>query len=82
VTLLLVSLQYLDFRKTQMPVEDMEIDGTGILHIIWLYRNHQGLQSALDQVDSPTNQKLREAGMIQARLAGEGHGPRNEYPKC
>ncbi|KAJ7889748.1 hypothetical protein B0H13DRAFT_1887860 [Mycena leptocephala] len=59
-TLLLVSLQYLDFRKTQMLVENMEIDGTGILHIIWLYRNHQGLQSALDQVGSPTNQKLQE----------------------
>ncbi|KAJ7461339.1 hypothetical protein B0H11DRAFT_2312814 [Mycena galericulata] len=46
------------------------IGGTGILHSIWLYRNHPELEILLEQVEHPTDQNLREAGMVQTRLVG------------
>ncbi|KAJ7488338.1 hypothetical protein FB451DRAFT_1227035 [Mycena latifolia] len=51
--------------------ENVTIDGTGMLHAIWLYRNHPELQAALDQVEHPTNKNLRKAGMVRTRLARE-----------
>ncbi|KAF7344292.1 hypothetical protein MVEN_01720700 [Mycena venus] len=50
--------------------EETDIDGAGILHVIWLYRNHPELHALLEQVDHPTNQTLREAGMVRTRLVG------------
>ncbi|KAJ6484898.1 hypothetical protein C8R45DRAFT_931332 [Mycena sanguinolenta] len=50
---------------------DLPIDGIGILHAIWLYRNHPGLWHILEHVEHPTNENLREAGMVWTRLIGD-----------
>lgn len=52
--------------------EDPSINGTGILHAIWMYRNHPELQKMLEQVEHPTDENLRVAGMVRTRLVGEG----------
>jgi hypothetical protein len=57
---------------------DIPIDGTGILHAIWLYRNHPELETLLEQVEHPTDNNLREAGMVQTRLVGGGASPAQE----
>ncbi|KAJ7089121.1 hypothetical protein C8R44DRAFT_892497 [Mycena epipterygia] len=49
---------------------DSPIDGTGILHAIWLYRHHPELETLLEQVEHPTDDQLREAGMVRTRLIG------------
>ncbi|KAJ7343778.1 hypothetical protein DFH08DRAFT_961925 [Mycena albidolilacea] len=36
------------------PGVEPSIEGTGILHSIWLYRNHRELEGLLEQVDDPT----------------------------
>ncbi|KAF7333175.1 hypothetical protein MVEN_02383300 [Mycena venus] len=46
------------------------IDGTGLLHAIWLYRNHPELEDLLEQVEHPTKDNLRDAGMVRTRLVG------------
>ncbi|KAJ7772456.1 hypothetical protein B0H16DRAFT_169908 [Mycena metata] len=48
--------------------DDPPIDGTGILHTIWLYRNHPELDTLLEQVEEPTTDNLRVAGMLRTRL--------------
>ncbi|KAJ7429478.1 hypothetical protein B0H11DRAFT_2406012 [Mycena galericulata] len=50
--------------------KDMPINGTGILHAIWLYRNHPELETLLEQVEHPTDGNLRAAGMVRTRLVG------------
>ncbi|KAJ7306655.1 hypothetical protein DFH08DRAFT_975911 [Mycena albidolilacea] len=52
--------------------EDIQIDGTGILHAIWLYRNHPELETLLEQVEKPTTDNLRSAGAVQYRLVPAG----------
>ncbi|KAJ6488808.1 hypothetical protein C8R45DRAFT_1073986 [Mycena sanguinolenta] len=52
--------------------EDLPLDGTGILHAIWLFRNHPELQRLLEQVEHPTDENLRAAGMVQTKLVGDG----------
>ncbi|KAJ6472428.1 hypothetical protein C8R45DRAFT_1164030 [Mycena sanguinolenta] len=42
---------------------DLSIRGTGMLHAIWLYRNNPELDRLLEQVEDPTDENLREAGM-------------------
>jgi hypothetical protein len=48
------------------------VDGTGLVHAMWLYRNHPELETLMDHVDHPTDENLREARMVQTRLVG-GH---------
>ncbi|KAJ6492145.1 hypothetical protein C8R45DRAFT_191925 [Mycena sanguinolenta] len=68
--LLLLSLQFVVLReKTER--EDDVITGMGMLHTIWLYRNHPQLETTLEQVIHPTDVNLRKAGMVQTRLAGD-----------
>ncbi|KAJ7123454.1 hypothetical protein C8R44DRAFT_704083 [Mycena epipterygia] len=50
--------------------EDIPIDGMGLLHAMWLFRNHPELESLLRQVEYPTNDNLRDAGMVRTRLVG------------
>ncbi|KAJ7307651.1 hypothetical protein DFH08DRAFT_1051509 [Mycena albidolilacea] len=69
VVLLLLSLQFLDFRKMGGHNDDVSIGGIGPPHAIWLYRSHPELETRLDQVIHPTNANLRTAGMIRTRLA-------------
>ncbi|KAJ7469232.1 hypothetical protein FB451DRAFT_1479164 [Mycena latifolia] len=45
--------------------KDIATDGTGILYAIWLYRNRPELHTGLAQVEDPTIDNLREAGMVQ-----------------
>ncbi|KAJ7932089.1 hypothetical protein B0H13DRAFT_1857216 [Mycena leptocephala] len=65
-----------------VPIHDdqhnITIDGTGLLHAIWLYRNHPELSTLLDQVEHPTDENLREAGMVRVRLVGGGRGKENQ----
>ncbi|KAF8148724.1 hypothetical protein K438DRAFT_1989092 [Mycena galopus ATCC 62051] len=74
--LLLVSLQFLDFRKSREHDDDIAISGMGLLHAVWLYREHPELEKLLEQVVEPTDENLRRAGMVQMRLAGSGSGKR------
>ncbi|KAF8142807.1 hypothetical protein K438DRAFT_1946148 [Mycena galopus ATCC 62051] len=74
-TLLLLSLQFLVFRKTTAPENDV-VSGMGMLHIMWLYRNHPELETQLEQVVHPTDANLRQAGMVRTRLAGSTSGRR------
>ncbi|KAJ7759986.1 hypothetical protein B0H16DRAFT_1720211 [Mycena metata] len=45
-----------------------EISGTGLLQVIWMYRDHRKLQELLEHVDIPTERNLREAGMVGVQL--------------
>ncbi|KAJ7506034.1 hypothetical protein B0H11DRAFT_328788 [Mycena galericulata] len=65
VVLLVVSLQ---FWKVHDNKDEVVIDGTGILHAMWLYQNHPELKAPLEEVEHPTNNNLREAGMVRVRL--------------
>ncbi|KAF7358089.1 hypothetical protein MVEN_00856900 [Mycena venus] len=70
VVLILLSLQH-SLPRTRHEVEqDLPIDGTGLLHAIWLYRNHPELELLLEQVEDPTDYNLRQAGMVRTRLVG------------
>ncbi|KAJ7485643.1 hypothetical protein FB451DRAFT_1392373 [Mycena latifolia] len=68
VALLLVSLQFSHVRHNAGHERDVLIDGTGILHAIWMYRNHPELEALLEQVEFPTNENLRQAGKVKTRL--------------
>ncbi|KAF7332689.1 hypothetical protein MKEN_00152100 [Mycena kentingensis (nom. inval.)] len=46
-----------------------EIGGTGVLHILWLSRNHPELHTHLPHVTKPTESAIRAAGMVNVRLA-------------
>ncbi|KAJ7743060.1 hypothetical protein B0H14DRAFT_2637498 [Mycena olivaceomarginata] len=74
--LLLLSLPFLDFHKSREQDDDVAIGGMGILHAIWLYREHPELEKLLVQVVEPTDVNLRKAGMVRIRLAGSGSGKR------
>ncbi|KAF8146399.1 hypothetical protein K438DRAFT_2093823 [Mycena galopus ATCC 62051] len=78
VVLMLVSSSLL-WRQDGLEFdEDLPVNGTGILHAIWLYRNHPDLEARLEQVEYPTDQNLRAAGMVRTRLAG-GRSARHRY---
>ncbi|KAJ7710620.1 hypothetical protein B0H17DRAFT_1324277 [Mycena rosella] len=51
---------------------DFSVDGTSMLQSIWLYRKHPELEALLEQVEHPTNDNLRAAGMVRTTLVG-GH---------
>ncbi|KAF8207968.1 hypothetical protein K438DRAFT_1814717 [Mycena galopus ATCC 62051] len=72
--LFLLSLQYLQPRShnKQHGTEVVPVDGTGLLQAIWLYRNHPELETLLEQVEYPTDENLRKAGMVETRLVGMG----------
>ncbi|KAF8180038.1 hypothetical protein K438DRAFT_1976997 [Mycena galopus ATCC 62051] len=40
------------------------VGGTGVLHIIWLLRNHSEVQELFPEVEEPTKHNLRAAGMV------------------
>ncbi|KAJ7079920.1 hypothetical protein C8R43DRAFT_344838 [Mycena crocata] len=46
--------------------------GTGFLHAIWLYRNDPELKEILPQVDDPTEDNLRAAGMVRFQSLAQG----------
>ncbi|KAJ7454400.1 hypothetical protein FB451DRAFT_1279822 [Mycena latifolia] len=67
IALLLLSLRY---SLSAHDDRDLPIHGTGMLHAIWLYRNHPELHTLLEQVEHPTDDNLRSAGMFRTRLVG------------
>ncbi|KAJ7142380.1 hypothetical protein C8R44DRAFT_846434 [Mycena epipterygia] len=46
------------------------LTGVGILQMIWLWRNHPRLAGELEQVEEPTDVRLRAAGMVRVQLVG------------
>ncbi|KAJ7437403.1 hypothetical protein FB451DRAFT_1305719 [Mycena latifolia] len=70
IALLLLSLPYSLGNRGKEIDRDLPLDGTGILHAMWLYRNHPELEKLLEQVEHPTNDNLRSAGMVRMRLVG------------
>ncbi|KAJ7221113.1 hypothetical protein C8J57DRAFT_1393394 [Mycena rebaudengoi] len=46
----------------------LSLDGTGMLQSIWLYRKYPELETLLEQIDRPTNIRLRAAGMVRTTL--------------
>ncbi|KAJ7834555.1 hypothetical protein B0H14DRAFT_3461989 [Mycena olivaceomarginata] len=62
-----VILMMLAMASLRSPNEDddLPLDGTGILHAIWLYRNHPEIEARLEQVEHPTDENLRAAGMME-----------------
>ncbi|KAJ6549424.1 hypothetical protein DFH09DRAFT_1169263 [Mycena vulgaris] len=68
VALLVLSLSSSLFNGSAKKDSDLSIDGTGILHAIWLYRNHPELETLLEHVEHPTHDNLRQAGMVRTRL--------------
>ncbi|KAJ6503709.1 hypothetical protein C8R45DRAFT_924052 [Mycena sanguinolenta] len=76
IALLLLSLTYSIFhiwhrdRSMQEEEANTQLDGTGILHTIWMYRDHAELGAILEHVEHPTDNNLREAGMVRVRMVG------------
>ncbi|KAF7363029.1 hypothetical protein MVEN_00654700 [Mycena venus] len=62
---LLLSMRFIPPRN---HISSASLTGVGILHLIWLFRNHPSLSNQLDQADEPTNMALRSAGMIRVQL--------------
>ncbi|KAJ6589714.1 hypothetical protein B0H19DRAFT_1304122 [Mycena capillaripes] len=72
IILLIVSVQFLQFRGWGRMQGAEQIDGISLLHAIWLYRHHPALETQLKQVDNPTSINLRRAGMERVRLIDRG----------
>ncbi|KAJ7818543.1 hypothetical protein B0H14DRAFT_3473778 [Mycena olivaceomarginata] len=75
----ILSLRYNDFH-VRRPGRNNSAGGTGrqvryfgLLQTIWLFRNHPELDRIMEHVDTPDATRLRQAGLVYARL-GEGGG--------
>jgi hypothetical protein len=69
MTLSIISLQFIQTRRNErLDAYDTLIEGTGILHAIWLYRNNPRLATQLEQVQYPTDVNLQKAGMVRVKL--------------
>ncbi|KAF7376974.1 hypothetical protein MSAN_00115200 [Mycena sanguinolenta] len=66
IALLLLSLPSALFHRENGA--NLPIQGMGMLHSMWLYRNHRELETLLEQVDHPTDDRLRAAGMVRTTL--------------
>ncbi|KAJ7763007.1 hypothetical protein B0H16DRAFT_1718840 [Mycena metata] len=71
IVLALLSLPSVILNKIASQKE-IPIDGTGMLHAIWLYRNNPDLEAELEQVEHPTEENLRQAGMVRVKWAEGG----------
>ncbi|KAJ6509820.1 hypothetical protein DFH09DRAFT_1198507 [Mycena vulgaris] len=49
--------------------QQTKITSTGLLHVIWLFRQHPVLGQALRQPSDPTNNHLRNTGMVTFHLS-------------
>ncbi|KAJ6491105.1 hypothetical protein C8R45DRAFT_928930 [Mycena sanguinolenta] len=69
ILLLLLSLPHsLRSSGPTSDDDDTQIDGIGLLHAIWLYRNRPELEMLLEQVEQPTTDNLRSTGEVRTRL--------------
>ncbi|KAJ7762980.1 hypothetical protein B0H16DRAFT_1805793 [Mycena metata] len=71
VILAFLTLPSVILNKTASQKE-IPIEGTGMLHAIWLYRNDRELEADLEQVEHPTDENLRQAGMVKVRWTEVG----------
>jgi hypothetical protein len=44
----------------------------GILHVIWIFRNHPRLAEECEQVSDPTDENLRATEMVRVQLDADG----------
>ncbi|KAJ7885249.1 hypothetical protein B0H13DRAFT_2277893 [Mycena leptocephala] len=65
ITLALLSLPPTIFHQQGEDDQHILIDGIGILHAIWLYRDRPTLEALLEQVEHLTDKNLREAGLVR-----------------
>ncbi|KAK0444035.1 hypothetical protein EV421DRAFT_2035066 [Armillaria borealis] len=64
-----IGLFLLAFRLTGTPiVGDSGIDTIGVLQILWLMRTRPDLQRIISDVDEPSTDILREAGMVNTSM--------------
>ncbi|KAJ7436169.1 hypothetical protein B0H11DRAFT_1936990 [Mycena galericulata] len=64
IILLFLSLLFrVPENDTELPITEL-----GVLHTIWLYRNHPEVKTLLSQVEHPTTESLRKAGLVRTRL--------------
>ncbi|KAK0494038.1 hypothetical protein EDD18DRAFT_1403012 [Armillaria luteobubalina] len=64
-----IGLLLLAFRLTGAPiVGDSGIDTIGVLQILWLMRTRPDLQRIISDVDEPSTDNLREAGMVKTSM--------------
>ncbi|KAJ6522729.1 hypothetical protein B0H19DRAFT_1085988 [Mycena capillaripes] len=70
IALTILALPLIRFQPDAMDKTTVSVGGTGVLHSIWLYRNHPELETLLPQVDDPTDTNLRKAGMVRTTDGG------------
>ncbi|KAK0472100.1 hypothetical protein IW261DRAFT_1597081 [Armillaria novae-zelandiae] len=64
-----IVLLLLAFRLTGAPiVGDSGIDTIGVLQILWLMRTRPDLQRIISDVNEPSTDNLREAGMVKTSM--------------
>ncbi|KAK0193369.1 hypothetical protein F5146DRAFT_379581 [Armillaria mellea] len=64
-----IGLLLLTFRLTGAPIAgDSGIDTIGVLQILWLMRTRPDLQRIISDVDEPSTDNLREAGMVKTSM--------------
>ncbi|KAK0204404.1 hypothetical protein DFS33DRAFT_1382291 [Desarmillaria ectypa] len=64
-----VGLLLLVFRLIGTPIlGDSGIDTIGVLQILWLMRTRPDLQTIISDVDEPSTDNLREAGMVNTSM--------------
>ncbi|KAF7330599.1 hypothetical protein MSAN_02460100 [Mycena sanguinolenta] len=68
-SMILCTLAVIVSQGTTQPTN--LFNGMGLLHIIWLLRNHPELNAQLEQVEKPRNHALRAAGMIRIQILGD-----------
>lgn len=67
VALLLLAVPHL----RQAVGHGHSLDGTGILHVIWLFRNNPEWAEVIPQINDPTEQELRAAAIMEVSVRGE-----------
>ncbi|KAJ7635723.1 hypothetical protein DFH06DRAFT_1479038 [Mycena polygramma] len=68
ILLTILSLPSSLSRGRRKMTGDVRVNGTGILDIIWLYQNHLELERLMLPIQDPTNNQLRQGGMVLTRL--------------
>ncbi|KAJ7759900.1 hypothetical protein B0H16DRAFT_1532953 [Mycena metata] len=63
IALTVLSLAF-SFSRKDATNQEVPTNGTGILHAIWLFRNNPELKTLLPQAENPTNENLRQMGMM------------------
>ncbi|KAJ7023755.1 hypothetical protein C8F04DRAFT_1271103 [Mycena alexandri] len=58
----------LSFCRNQNDSQTMSFAGSGFLQAIWLFRSHPDLETAIPNVENPTENNLRTAGMVPVKL--------------